>query len=112
MTKLVWMLLLLAPSVCSAGICDLVKPDEAASLLGGSPTSMAVGELGCSYSNRARGVRLTITMMDMGSMAKQTWDGLKTQAGTAKWLVGDESGMGSAAYAQLIRRSAESSAGK
>ncbi|HXA52372.1 MAG TPA: hypothetical protein VNV86_18775 [Candidatus Acidoferrum sp.] len=90
----------------------LLAPAEAASLLGGTTTTTAVGQLGCSYSNRAQGVRLTVTMMDLGTSAKQTWAGLKQQAGDAKWLVGDEPGMGSTAYAQLIRRSAESSTGK
>jgi hypothetical protein len=112
MTKFACMILLLATAVFAEGICDLVKSDEAASLLGGTTTTTAVGKLGCSYSNRARGVRLTVTMMDLGTSAKQTWAGLKQQTADAKWLVGDETGMGSTAYAQLIRRSAESSAGK
>jgi hypothetical protein len=112
MTKLACIILLLAPMAFAEGICDLVKADEAVSLLGGTTTTTAVGQLGCSYSNRARGVRLTVTMMDLGTSAKQTWAGLKQQASDAKWLVGDEPGMGSTAYAQLIRRSAESSAGK
>jgi hypothetical protein len=88
----------------------LLAPAEGASLLGGTTTTTAVGQLGCSYSNRAQGVRLTVTMMDLGTSAKQTWAGLKQQAGDAKWLVGDEPGMGS--YAQLIHCSAGSSTGK
>jgi hypothetical protein len=113
MTKLAFMiLLLLVPAAFAEGVCDLVKPGEASSLLGGTATTIAVGTLGCSYSNRGPGVRLTITVGDMGVSAKQTWDALKQQAGNAKWLVGDEPGMGSAAFAELIRRSPESSAGK
>lgn len=113
MRKFVWTILLLAPSAFAQDdICGLVKLDEASALLGGTASQLAVGKLGCSYSNRARGVRLTITLMDLGGMAKQTWDGLKSKSANAKWLVGDEAGMGSNAYAELIRRSAESSAGK
>ena len=104
MTRLACMILLLASAAFAEGICDLVKADEAASLLGGAVTATAVGQLGCSYANRARGVRLTVTMMDLGTSARQTWAGLKQQAGDAKWLMGDEPGMGSTAYAQLIRR--------
>src|SRR4051794_6626040 len=65
MTKLACMILLLAPTAFAEGICDLVEADEAAALLGGTTTSTAVGQLGCSYSNRARGLRLTVTMMDL-----------------------------------------------
>jgi len=92
--------------------CDLVKQDEADALLGGSSRQIAVGTLGCSYGNRATGVKLTITTMDLGTSAKPTWDSMKAQTARSNWLVGDEAGMGSSAYAQLIKRSAESSAGK
>jgi hypothetical protein len=92
--------------------CDLVTQGEADGLLGGSTHQIAVGTLGCGYSNRAAGVKLSLVVMDLGVSAKQTWDGMKAQTAKAKWLVGDEQGMGSNAYAQLIKRSAESSAGK
>ena len=87
----------------------LLAPAEAASLLGGTTTTTAVGQTGLQlFEPRAR--RAPHGHHD-GS-AKQTWAGLKQQAGDAKWLVGEEPGMGSTAYAQLIRRSAGSSAGK
>ncbi len=92
--------------------CDLVTQAEADALLGGGTHQIPVGKMGCGYSLRATGGNLTITVLDMGTAAKQTWDGLKSQVAAAHWLVGDEAGMGSAAYAELIKRSAESSAGK
>ena len=92
--------------------CDLVTQAEADALLGGSSRQIPVGKLGCGYSLRASGLNLTITVMDLGTSAKQTWDGMKSQAANAHWLAGDEAGMGSNAYAHLIKRSAESSAGK
>lgn len=92
--------------------CDLVTQAEADALLGGSTRQIPVGKLGCGYSFRASGLNLSITVMDLAGMAKQTWDGLKSQASNAHWLAGEEAGMGSNAYAELIKRSAESSAGK
>ena len=105
---------LLTPAVFgqTKAACDLVTQAEADSLLGGSTRQIPVGKLGCGYSYRASGLNLSITVMDLAGMAKQTWDGLKNQASTAHWLAGDEAGMGTSAYAQLIKRSAESSAGK
>ena len=43
MTKFACVILLLAPAAFAEGICDLVKADEAASLLGGTTTTTAVG---------------------------------------------------------------------
>ena len=105
---------LLLPSLFGQGgsICDLVKQGEADALLGGSSKQLPVGNMGCGYSIRATGVRLTLTVQDMGTSAKAVWDGMKDQVKRANWLVGDEAGMGSNAYAQLIKRSADSSAGK
>ena len=105
---------LLAPALFGQthSACDLVTQGEADALLGGSSRQIAVGTLGCGYSYRAAGVRLSITVMNLDAAAKQTWDGLKDQTSKAKWMVGDEAGMGSSAYAELIKRSAESSAGK
>ena len=106
--------LLLAPVLSGQthSACDLVTQGEADALLSGASRQVPVGTLGCGYSNRASGARLTITVLDLGSSAKQTWDGLKSQTASANWLVGDEAGMGSSAYAELIKRSAQSSAGK
>jgi len=113
MKRVAWVVLLFAPAAFAAGgVCELVKPDEAAAILGGPVSSIPVGTLGCSYGNRARGLRLTVTVMAAGTMARQTWEGMRSSASSAKWLAGDERGMGTAAYAQLIRRNSESSAGK
>ncbi|MEI9976419.1 MAG: hypothetical protein WDO73_32805 [Ignavibacteriota bacterium] len=79
---------------------------------GGGSRQVAVGKLGCAYSLRATGVTLTITVMDLGVSAKATWDAMKEQTARSNWLAGDEGGMGSAAFAELIKRSADSSAGK
>jgi len=105
---------LLAPALFGQthSACDLVTQGEADALLGGGTRQIAVGTLGCSYSYRATGAKLTVTVLDLGVSAKPTWDGLKDQTARAKWLAGEESGMGSNAYAQLIKRSADSSAGK
>jgi hypothetical protein len=61
---------------------------------------------------RARGVRLTITLVDIGATVKTYWDGMKAQSAKTGWLVGDEPGIGAAAYAELIKRGARGSAGK
>jgi len=106
--------LLLAPTLFgqSRSACDLVTQDEANALLGGSANKLSMGALGCGYSVRTLGVRLTIVVTEWGSTTKQVWDGLKATSGKKNYLVGDEAGMGSYAYAELIRRSAQSSAGK
>ncbi len=92
--------------------CELVTQDEANALLGGSANQLSMGAIGCGYSVRALGVRLTITVTDWGTTTKQIWDGLKAISAKKNWMAGDEAGMGSYAYAELIRRSAQSSAGK
>ncbi len=86
--------------------------DEANALLGGTADKLAVTASGCGYSVRSLGVRLTVVVMDWGNMAKDVWDKSKATATKGNWLAGDEPGMGSYAYAELIRRSAQSSAGK
>jgi hypothetical protein len=105
---------LLLPSLFGQNhtVCDLVKQDEADALLRGSSKQLAVTSMGCGYSNRANGLRLTITVMDLGNMANTTWDGMKSQAQKNNSLVGGEPGMGSNAYSQMIKRSAASSAGR
>jgi hypothetical protein len=112
--NLTFLSVLLAPALFGQthSACDLVAQGEADAFLGGASRQVAVGTLGCGYSVRATGASLTITVMDLGASAKATWDGLKSQTARSNWLVGDEAGMGSSAYAELIRRSAESSAGK
>jgi len=51
-------------------------------------------------------VRLTITVTDWGASAKAVWDKAKATSMKGNWLVGDEAGMGTYAYGELIRRSA------
>ena len=92
--------------------CDLVTQDEANALLGGSANPLSMGAIGCGYSVRTLGVRLTITVTDWGTTTKEIWDGLKATSAKKNWMAGDEAGMGSYAYAEVIRRSVQSSAGK
>ena len=96
----------------SHSACDLVTQDEANALLGGSANRLAMGAVACGYSERTLGVRLTITVTDWGASAKAVWDKAKATSMKGNWLVGDEAGMGTYAYGELIRRSAQSSAGK
>ena len=104
---------LLAPAALGqGGLCGLVKPEEAATLLGAPGEPMAVGNTGCSYSNRARGLLLTLTVLELDGMARQTWDGLRNRSANARRLVSDEAGMGSIAYSELIRRGAQNAAGR
>jgi len=114
MRTLVLLPLLLAPAIFgqSRGACDLVTQDEANALLGGSANKLSMGAIGCGYSMRALGVRLTITVTDWGASAKGVWDKSKETSTKGHWMAGDEAGMGSYAYAELIQRSAQSSAGK
>ncbi len=114
MRTLILLCLLLAPALFgqSRSACDLVTQDEANALLGGSANKLAMGAVGCGYSVRTLGVRLTITVTDWGTSAKEVWDKSKTTSMKGNWMAGDEAGMGSYAYAELIRRSAQSSAGK
>jgi hypothetical protein len=44
--------------------------------------------MACGYSVCTFGVPLTITVQDMGTSAKATCDGMKSQAADAKWLMG------------------------
>jgi len=106
--------LLLAPTLFGQdrSACDLVTQDEANALLGGSANRLSMGALGCGYSVRALGVRLTIVATDWGASVKEVWDKSKATSVKGNWMSGDEVGMGSYAYAELIRRSAQSSAGK
>jgi hypothetical protein len=92
--------------------CSLVTQSEADALLGGASRRISTGATGCGYFVRTIGVRLTITVADAGASAQTTWEGMREQATTAKYLAGDEPGVGSHAYAQLIRRSDLSAAGK
>jgi hypothetical protein len=114
MTKLILLSALAVPGIWaqSHAACDLVHQDEANQLLGGEALEIKVGPLGCGYSVRARGIRLTITLVDVGSTVKDFWAGMKAQSAKRGFLVGDEPGMGAAAYAEMIKRSAQSSAGK
>jgi hypothetical protein len=109
MTKLILLSALAVPGIWaqSHAACDLVHQ-----LLGGEALEIKVGPLGCGYSVRARGIRLTITLVDVGSTVKDFWAGMKAQSAKRGFLVGDEPGMGAAAYAEMIKRSAQSSAGK
>ncbi len=114
MTKLILLSALAVPAIWAQShvACDLVHQDEAIQLLGGAALQIKVGPLGCGYSLRARGVRLTITLVDIGPTVKDFWDGMKAQSAKRGFMAGDEPGMGSVAYAELIKRSAQSSAGK
>jgi hypothetical protein len=60
---------------------------------------------------RERGIRLTITLVDIGPTVKSFWDGMKAQSAKRGFLVGDKPGIG-AAYAEMIKRSAQNSSGK
>lgn len=111
--KSILMLALLGGAVCWAqDPCAPVAQADADALLGGVATKMAVGKMGCSFGVRAKGVRLTLTALDAGKMAQQTFDGMKGKSKASGWLAGEEAGMGEKAYAELIPRSAESAAGK
>jgi len=92
--------------------CDLVTQDEANALLGGSANKLSMGAIGCGYSVRTLGVRLTITVTDWGATTKSVWDMAKANSAKRQQMAGDEPGMGSYAFAELIRRSAQSSSGK
>jgi hypothetical protein len=106
--------LLLLPTLFgqSRSACDLVTQDEANALLGGTANKLSMGAIGCGYSVRTLGVRLTITVTDWGSTTKSVWDMAKANSVKRQQMAGDEPGMGSYAFAELIRRSAQSSAGK
>jgi len=96
----------------SRSACDLVTQDEANALLGGTANKLSMGAVGCGYSVRTLGVRLTITVTDWGTSTKSVWDMAKANSVKRQQMAGDEPGMGSYAFAELIRRSAQSSAGK
>ncbi|HEX3744564.1 MAG TPA: hypothetical protein VHW09_11560 [Bryobacteraceae bacterium] len=114
MRKLILLSIVFLPSLFgqASSTCNLVKQDEADALMGGASRQVAVGNLGCGYSLRTAGLNLSITVMDMGTSAKTIWDSLKDEARRRNWLIGEEPGMGSDSFAELIKRSAESSAGK
>ncbi len=114
MTKLILLSAFAVPAIWAQSrvACDLVHQDEANQLLGGPALQVKVGPLGCGYSLRPRGIRLTITLVDIGPTVKTYWDGMKSQSAQKGWMAGDEPGIGAAAYAELIKRSAQSSAGK
>jgi hypothetical protein len=111
---LILLSILAAPALVaqSRSACDLVTPDEANALLGGDASKLSMGAIGCNYSVHSAGVRLTIAVTDWGGSTRAVWDKAKADSAKRNWLAGDEPGMGSYAYAELIRRSAQSSAGK
>ena len=90
-----------------AQFCEKIDRRDADAILGGPAVPLSVGALGCSYSVREKGVRLTLTLSDEGGNAKAVFERLKQATRNAGWLVGDESGLGNAAYGQLIRRSSQ-----
>ena len=86
--------------------------DEANALLGGSANQMRLGQDACVYSVRALGVKLAITVQDLGVSAKATWDGMKAQSVKAQRLAGDEAGMGANAYSEVSKRVDKDSSGQ
>ena len=95
-----------------AQFCDTIDQRDADAMLGGRAIPLSVGALGCSYSVREKGVRLTLTLSDEGANAKNVFDRLRQTTKSAGWLTSDEPGIGNAAYGELIKRSGPSSAGK
>jgi hypothetical protein len=95
-----------------AQLCAKIDTRDANAILGGAAVPMSVGALGCSYSVREKGVRLTLTLSDEGTNARKIFDSLKRKTKAAGWLTGDESGMGDVAYGELIGQTAQNPAGK
>jgi hypothetical protein len=85
-------------------MCDKFDTRDADALLGGPAVPLSVGSLGCSYSVRGKGVRLTLTLSDEGPGARKTYDTLKQKTKSGGWLAGEEMGMGTAAFGELIKR--------
>ncbi|HEY3739296.1 MAG TPA: hypothetical protein VGL53_05605 [Bryobacteraceae bacterium] len=107
------LLLFLAASAAFAQFCDKIEQRDADSILGGAAMPMSLGSLGCSYSVRSKGVRLTLTMSDEGPGARKIYDGLKQKTRASGWLASDEPFMATtAAYGELIKSTPASPAGK
>jgi hypothetical protein len=95
-----------------AQFCEKIDARDADAILGGAAVPLSVGSLGCSYSVREKGVRLTLTLSDEGPNARKLFDSLKQKTKAAGWLVSDEPGIGNAAYSELIKRTPQNPAGK
>ena len=96
-----------------AQLCDKIDAKDASAILGGSAVPLSVGALGCSYSVREKGVRLTLTLSDEGSNANKIFTSLRQKTKAAGWLMGDElMTIGFPAYGELIKRSATNPSGK
>ena len=95
-----------------AQLCDKIDTRDADAILGGAALPLSVGALGCSYSVREKGVRLTLTLSDEGANSRKIFETLKQKTKAAGWLVGDEAGLGNVAFGELIKRTAQTSAGK
>ena len=106
MRTLILFTLVLVPTLFgqSRSACDLVTQDEANALLGGTANKLSMGAVGCGYSVRTLGVRLTITVTDWGTSTKSVWDMAKANSVKRQQMAGDEPGMGSYAFAELIGR--------
>lgn len=111
-SRFVLPLFLIAAVAASAQFCDMIEQRDADAILGGVAAPMSLGSLGCSYSVRSKGVRLTLTMSDEGPGARKVYDGLRQTTRASGWFAGDEPTMATAAYGELIKSTPKSPAGK
>ena len=90
--------------------CDKIDQRDADAILGGSATPLGMGALGCSYSVRGKGARLTLTLSDEGANAKKSFDLLKRNTKSSGWFVSEELTLGVTAFSEWIKPSGPTSA--
>ena len=95
-----------------AQFCEKIDQRDADAILGGPAVPLGMGTIGCSYSVRGKGVRLTLTLSDEGASTRTLFDGLKQKTKSSGWLMADEPGLGNAAYGELVKYSGADSGGK
>lgn len=99
-----------AAFTASAQYCDKIDQRDADMILGGQATPLGMGVIGCSYSVRGKGARLTLTLSDEGANAKKNFDLLKKNAKNPGWYVNDELTLGLTAFSEWIKASGPNAA--
>ena len=102
----------LAASVTFGQYCDKIDQRDADAILGGPAMPLGMGALGCSYSVRGKGARLTLTLSDEGANIKKIFDGLKQKTRASGWLAGDEPSLGNGAFGEWVKPGGKSPTGK
>ena len=72
-------------------------------VLGGQAVPLGLGMSGCSYSVKGKAMRLTLTLSDDPSAARN-YTTLRKNAKGSAWLVADEQTLGLLAFSEFVKK--------